>query len=95
MAIKTFKKAFDFGQAQEIAMMQKLNHENVVELITTKIVEETLGVALIMEYADDNLQNLINFTPNGKSDEFRPIGRSLLSAMHIQIVLSLVCQTQN
>lgn len=62
--------------------MQKLNHENVVKLITTEIVEETLGVALVMEYADGNLQDSINITPNGMpSDEFRRISRSLLSAI--------------
>lgn len=82
MAIKTFKQSFDLSQIQEINILRKVNHKNVVKLIETEIISETCEIALIMECASSNLQNLINSKRNGvTSHQFCNVCHDLLSAV--------------
>lgn len=63
-------------------MLRKVSHKNVIKLITTEIITETCGIALIMEYANSNLKKIINSERNGvSSEQFSHICQDLLSAV--------------
>lgn len=82
MAVKTFQFELPSIIAKEAKMLSAAKHQNVVLFYGLENIIGTNKKALIMEYCDGSLQEMIEKNPNGlPSNEFLPFCRDLVNGM--------------